>query len=118
MEEIKEHHCDSNCKHEIVPDPILGDKPNDSGDYFNAEEAKKAKDKDGSTGVGDGGGGSTGLSGSTGGDREGGRRFLRGSAAKFVKYPSQVASTDKSVGPNAKCPCGSGKKYKKCCMWK
>jgi hypothetical protein len=24
----------------------------------------------------------------------------------------------KSVGPNAPCPCGSGKKFKKCCMYK
>ena len=23
-----------------------------------------------------------------------------------------------STGPNAKCPCGSGKKYKKCCEYK
>ena len=25
---------------------------------------------------------------------------------------------DKKVGPNDPCPCGSGKKYKKCCMQK
>ena len=25
---------------------------------------------------------------------------------------------DKKVGPNDPCPCGSGKKYKKCCMHK
>jgi len=22
------------------------------------------------------------------------------------------------IGPNEKCPCGTGKKYKKCCIWK
>ena len=36
--------------------------------------------------------------------------------------PSQVKKTpirkDKKVGPNDPCPCGSGKKYKKCCMHK
>jgi len=26
-----------------------------------------------------------------------------------------VKKTDKKVGPNDPCPCGSGKKYKKCC---
>jgi preprotein translocase subunit SecA len=26
-----------------------------------------------------------------------------------------VRKTDKKVGPNDPCPCGSGKKYKKCC---
>ncbi len=29
-----------------------------------------------------------------------------------------VRSADKKVGPNDPCPCGSGKKYKKCCMQK
>ncbi|MFA0754015.1 MAG: hypothetical protein IMHGJWDQ_001798, partial [Candidatus Fervidibacter sp.] len=28
------------------------------------------------------------------------------------------AKTSRKVGPNAPCPCGSGKKYKKCCMLK
>jgi len=36
--------------------------------------------------------------------------------------PSQVKKApirkDKKVGPNDPCPCGSGKKYKKCCMHK
>lgn len=22
-----------------------------------------------------------------------------------------------TISPNAKCPCGSGKKHKKCCLW-
>ena len=26
-----------------------------------------------------------------------------------------IRKTDKKVGPNDPCPCGSGKKYKKCC---
>jgi len=29
-----------------------------------------------------------------------------------------VRNTAKKVGPNDPCPCGSGKKYKKCCMQK
>ena len=29
-----------------------------------------------------------------------------------------VRNRDKKVGPNDPCPCGSGKKYKKCCMQK
>ena len=29
-----------------------------------------------------------------------------------------IRSKDKKVGPNDPCPCGSGKKYKKCCMQK
>jgi preprotein translocase subunit SecA len=29
-----------------------------------------------------------------------------------------VRNKDKKVGPNDPCPCGSGKKYKKCCMQK
>jgi len=30
----------------------------------------------------------------------------------------QPVRKDKKVGPNDPCPCGSGKKYKKCCMHK
>lgn len=29
--------------------------------------------------------------------------------------PRPFKNLDKKVGPNEKCPCGSGKKYKKCC---
>ena len=29
-----------------------------------------------------------------------------------------IRSREKKVGPNDPCPCGSGKKYKKCCMQK
>ena len=40
-----------------------------------------------------------------------------------IRYRSQVKQTPvrtaaKKVGPNDPCPCGSGKKYKKCCMQK
>ena len=31
---------------------------------------------------------------------------------------SPVRTAAKKVGPNDPCPCGSGKKYKKCCMQK
>ncbi len=29
---------------------------------------------------------------------------------------STMASSEKAVGRNEPCPCGSGKKYKKCCL--
>lgn len=38
---------------------------------------------------------------------------------RFQPKPLPVITTvrsDKRVGPNERCPCGSGKKYKKCCM--
>ena len=40
-----------------------------------------------------------------------------GTPDKTVK-PQPVRNRDKKVGPNDPCPCGSGKKYKKCCMQK
>ena len=40
-----------------------------------------------------------------------------GAADKTVKA-QPVRNRDKKVGPNDPCPCGSGKKYKKCCMQK
>ena len=39
------------------------------------------------------------------------------SGDKTVKQ-QPVRNKDKKVGPNDPCPCGSGKKYKKCCMQK
>ena len=39
-----------------------------------------------------------------------------GAADKSVK--KQPVRAEKKVGPNDPCPCGSGKKYKKCCMQK
>ena len=38
------------------------------------------------------------------------------SGAAVKKQP--VRNADRKVGPNDPCPCGSGKKYKKCCMQK
>ena len=38
-----------------------------------------------------------------------------GSGDSIVKK-QPVRKADKKVGPNDPCPCGSGKKYKKCCM--
>ena len=38
-----------------------------------------------------------------------------GSGDSIVKK-QPVRNADKKVGPNDPCPCGSGKKYKKCCM--
>lgn len=34
---------------------------------------------------------------------------------KSIKFGTQIRSSEK-IGRNDKCPCGSGKKYKKCCM--
>ena len=36
--------------------------------------------------------------------------------SEVKKQPVRTAAT--KVGPNDPCPCGSGKKYKKCCMQK
>ena len=39
-------------------------------------------------------------------------------AATKTQVKQQPVRKDKKVGPNDPCPCGSGKKYKKCCMQK
>ena len=39
-------------------------------------------------------------------------------AAKSEVKREPVRNKDKKIGPNDPCPCGSGKKYKKCCMQK
>jgi len=39
-------------------------------------------------------------------------------ASKSVVKKQPVRNAEKKVGPNDPCPCGSGKKYKKCCMQK
>ena len=33
----------------------------------------------------------------------------------LLNNPSETKFTEKKVGRNEPCPCGSGKKYKKCC---
>ncbi len=38
-----------------------------------------------------------------------------GGGTPEVRKPTVTARRDKKVGPNDPCPCGSGKKYKKCC---
>lgn len=35
-----------------------------------------------------------------------------------VQYAAQSKGSAKSIGRNSQCPCGSGKKYKKCCLKK
>jgi len=40
-----------------------------------------------------------------------------GAPDKTVKQ-QPVRNKEKKIGPNDPCPCGSGKKYKKCCMQK
>jgi len=39
-------------------------------------------------------------------------------AGKTAVKKAPVRNKEKKVGPNDPCPCGSGKKYKKCCMQK
>ena len=39
-------------------------------------------------------------------------------AAVNAQVKKQPVRKDKKAGPNDPCPCGSGKKYKKCCMQK
>ena len=39
-------------------------------------------------------------------------------ATKSAVKKQPVRTAAKKVGPNDPCPCGSGKKYKKCCMQK
>jgi len=39
-------------------------------------------------------------------------------AASKSEVKKAPVRKDKKVGPNDPCPCGSGKKYKKCCMQK
>jgi len=39
-------------------------------------------------------------------------------ASETAVKKEPVRNKDKKVGPNDPCPCGSGKKYKKCCMQK
>ncbi len=39
-------------------------------------------------------------------------------ATKSQVKPAPIRTAGKKVGPNDPCPCGSGKKYKKCCMQK
>ena len=39
-------------------------------------------------------------------------------ASKSAVKRQPIRNKDKKVGPNDPCPCGSGKKYKKCCMQK
>ncbi len=49
----------------------------------------------------------------------GGRQFLSVLiflAALFITSPRGNAAANKKIGRNALCPCGSGKKYKHCCL--
>ncbi len=41
-----------------------------------------------------------------------------GSPTKAQRKPQPVRTAHKKIGRNDPCPCGSGKKYKKCCMMK
>ncbi|PIP37967.1 MAG: hypothetical protein COX19_15240 [Desulfobacterales bacterium CG23_combo_of_CG06-09_8_20_14_all_51_8] len=37
-------------------------------------------------------------------------------AVLVITFPREKAATQKKVGRNSLCPCGSGKKYKHCCL--
>ncbi len=39
-------------------------------------------------------------------------------AGQTVVKKQPIRNAAKKIGPNDPCPCGSGKKYKKCCMQK
>ena len=41
-----------------------------------------------------------------------------GTSAPDKSIKQQPVRANKKAGPNDPCPCGSGKKYKKCCMQK
>lgn len=43
------------------------------------------------------------------------RRLLRATAKRRLRDPAVVASSMANVGRNEPCPCGSGRKFKKCC---
>jgi len=38
--------------------------------------------------------------------------------ARRVRAELHAKNKKPKIGPNEKCPCGSEKKYKKCCVWK
>jgi preprotein translocase subunit SecA len=42
-------------------------------------------------------------------------RIMRESRGEEMQKKQTVVRKDKKVGRNEPCPCGSGKKYKKCC---
>ena len=46
------------------------------------------------------------------------REVSTNSASDKTVKQQPIRNKDKKVGPNDPCPCGSGKKYKKCCMQK
>ena len=54
--------------------------------------------------------------GSQAGEGGQGDRHLR--PGQVVRSSVQPVRKEHKVGPNDPCPCGSGKKYKKCCMQK
>jgi hypothetical protein len=48
--------------------------------------------------------------------REKARRAVRGSTPELWDAPQPVVNPLRAVGRNDSCPCGSGKKFKKCCL--
>jgi uncharacterized protein YecA (UPF0149 family) len=42
------------------------------------------------------------------------RKYLR----PMGHHPTPVQRARGKVGRNEPCPCGSGKKFKKCCLWR
>jgi len=126
--EVKHKCCGPDCDHSQA---------NEAGDRFPEESGTKETNKSGEgaglSGVGDGGNNAA-LTGPTGrsNPRGGGARQnihrlrhmspmirnARGVApGVIVVCPSgSQLKAGKRTLPNDKCPCGSGKKYKKCCL--
>ncbi|MDD5206041.1 MAG: SEC-C metal-binding domain-containing protein, partial [Desulfobacterales bacterium] len=51
-------------------------------------------------------------------DQLSGMRARESQETQRTSLPAKSIRTDRKVGRNDPCPCGSGRKYKKCCMGK
>ncbi len=49
------------------------------------------------------------------GGQAGGQSISNSGGGKEAEVPKPIVNKNKEVGRNDRCPCGSGKKYKKCC---
>ena len=47
-----------------------------------------------------------------------GQEEFEGTVQAALRDPATTEVRVKKVGRNEPCPCGSGKKFKKCCLWK
>jgi len=139
----EKHECGADCQHEhirgvrtkaIVVDDAAdfhSDKPNEGGDYFPpAHEGGCPSGPPGTTGEPGPPASVRGITGSSGkpsfsprADRRNTHR-LRHRSGRLTAVPGLAVIcpsgsrliAQKRIGPNDKCSCGSGKKYKKCCL--